>query len=249
MYSPATPVPRTTSAPELRALAERREIVERFHLGIAAEQRRDWQSAAAEFERILALNPGEPQNSTARYDLASAYANMHRLDDAANQLQQAIARDPAFLAAMANLVAVELERGDLKDARRIADRFVALAPASARALYERGLVALRSGDLQTARNDFSQLLSVNPAYAVAHYDLGLADERANRYDSAAREFQIALDLAPGYARARFALATILLREGKRGEAKAAFDRVASDASDDPLLRNLAISMRDSIKTR
>lgn len=249
MYSPATPIPRTTSAPELRALAQHREVIERFHLGIAAEQRKDWQAAAAEFERILALNPAEPQNSTAHYDLATAYANLRRLNDAANQLQQAIARDPAFLAAMANLIAVDIDRGDLKEARRIADRFVALAPDSARALYERGLVALRSGDIQTARQDFSQLLSVNPQYAVAHYDLGLTDERAGRYDSAAREFQIALDLAPSYARARFALGTILLREGKRSEAKAAFDRVAGDAAGDPLLRSLAISMRDSIKTR
>ena len=248
MYPTATPVPRTTSAPALRALAEQREVLERFHLGLDAERRGDWQAASAEFERIIALHPAEPQNSTARYDLAIAYVNLHRLDDAAQQLQDAIARDPGFLAAMANLIAVDLDRGDLRDARAVADRFVAAAPDSARAMYERGLVALRLGDSATAQNDFGRLLHANPAYAVAHYDLGLAQAHANRYDSAEREFQLALDLAPGYARARFALGTILLREGKRTQARAAFDIVAADAAGDPALRNLAVAMRDAIKT-
>jgi len=249
MYPRATPVPRTTSIPALRALATQREVVERFHLGLDAEVRGDWQPAAAEFERVVALDPPEPQNSTARYDLAIAYANLHRLDDAARQLQAAIARDPGFLAAMANLIAVDLSRGDLRDARAVADRFVASAPDSARALYERGLVALRSGDTATAENDFGRLLHANPAYAVAHYDLGLAQARTNRYASAEREFQLAVDLAPGYARARFALGTVLLREGKRAQARAAFESVASDSASDPALRNLAVAMRDAIKSR
>lgn len=249
MYPSARPVPRTTSVPALRAMAVQREIVERFHLGLDAEQRGDWQAASAEFERIVALQPAEPQNSTARYDLAIAYANLHRLDDAARQFQDAIARDPGFLAAMANLIAVDLNRGDLRDARAVADRFVAAAPDSARALYERGLVALRSGDNATAQNDFGKLLHANPSYAVAHYNLGLAQANANRYDSAEREFGLALDLAPGYARARFALGTILLREGKRSQARVAFDMVAGDAAGDPALRNLAVAMRDAIKSR
>lgn len=249
MYPHATPAPRTTSVPELRALATGREVVERFHLGLAAEQRADWASAAAEFERIVALNPGEPQNSTARYDLAIAYANMRRFDDAARQLQSAIARDPGFLAAMANLIAVDLSRGDLRDARAVADRFVAAAPDSARALYERGLVALRSGDMVTARNDFGQFLQANPKYAYAHYNLGLAQTKTNDYASAEREFQLAVDLAPQYSRARFALGTVLLHEGKRAQARAAFATVAGDAATDPALRNLAVAMRDAIKSR
>jgi hypothetical protein len=39
---------------------------------------------------------------------------------------------------------------------------------------------------------------------------------------------------------------VLLREGKRAEARMAFDRVAKDAASDPALQNLALSMRDAI---
>ena len=246
MYPAATPVPSTTSAPVLRDLAVRREIEERFKIGLAAIAASQWKAAVAEFERVVALNPGEPQGSTGHYDLAIAYANLGRNDDAAAQLQQAIALDPGFLAAMAHLVAVDLARGDLKDARSVADRFVTLSPDSARALYAAGIVALQDGDAATARENFGRLLHSNPSYAVAHYDLALAEERLGHLDAAERELHSALSLAPGYARAEFALGAVLLKQGKRSEAREAFVRTIQDAAGDPALENIAAAMRDSI---
>ncbi len=247
-YSTQTPVPRTTSMPTLRTLAVRREIEERFTIGLNCEARSDWKAAAGEFERIVALQPTEPQGSTAHYDLAIAYANLQRNDEAARELRIAIALDSGFLAAMANLVSVDLARGDLREARRIADRYVTLAPEAARALYSRGIVALRSGDAATAREDFGKLLHANPSYAVGHYDLALAEERLGRYDAAERELRSALSLAPAYARARFALGVVLLREGEHAEARNAFARATLDAAGDPALQNIAAAMRDSIAT-
>lgn len=244
-YPMQSPVPRTTSAPALRAMAVSREIEERFKLGLAALSAGKFADAAAEFERIIALDPPEPKGSTARYDAAIAYANLHKYDDAAKLLRAAIALDPGFLAAMANLVAVDLARGDLAEARAAADRYVALDPESARALYSRGIVALHAGDARTAREDFGKLLRANPAYAVAHYDLALAEERLGNDAAAELELRSALALAPTYARARLALGALLLKEGRRAEARDAFVRATRDATD-PALQNLAAAMRDSI---
>lgn len=246
-YSTPAPAPRTTSVPALRAMAVRREIEERFAIGLDAEARNDWSAAVSEFERVLALRPPEPQGSTAHYDLAIAYANQGRSDDAARELRAALALDAAFLAAMANLVAVDLARGDFGEARTIADRYLKLAPDSARALYSRGIVAIQSGDYSTAREDFGKLLHSNPSYAVAHYDLALAEERLGEYSSAERELRSALALSPTYARARFALGVVLLREGEHAEARNAFARATIDAAGDPALANIAAAMRDSIK--
>lgn len=245
-YPMQTPVPRTTSVPVLRGLAVAREIEERFRIGLDAEARGDWKHAAAEFERVLVLNPPEPKGSTAHYDLALAYANLGRNDEAARELRAAIGLDPGFLAAMANLISVDLARGDLADARSVADRYVALDPDSARALYSRGIVALKAGDAATARADFGKLLHQNPSYAVAHYNLALAEERLGRYDAAERELRSALALAPTYARAAFALGAVLLKEGRRREARDAFARATRDAAADPALANIAAAMRDSI---
>jgi len=244
----STPVPHSTSAAVMHDQAVQREIIERFHLGLHALGARRWDDAIAEFTRVLALHPREPQGSTAAYDLGIAQAQSGANDQAAQSFERAIALDPGFLAAMANLIATDVSRGDLKDARTVADRFVALAPESARALYARGLVALATGDLAVARDDFGKLLRNDPQYAVAHYDLGIVEVRAGRYDEARREFQAALGLAPAYARARFALGTVLLHDGDRAGARSTFDRAASDASDDPSLRGLAIEMRNAIAT-
>jgi tetratricopeptide (TPR) repeat protein len=245
-YNTAAPVPRSTSPAVLHDRAVQREIVERFHIGLAALDAHNYPSAAAEFSRILALDPREPQGSTAAYDLGLAQANEGALDDAARSFSLAVARDPGFLAAMANLIAIDLRLHDLMQARAVADRFVAASPESARALYSRGLVALQAGDLSAAEGDFSKLLRNDPQYAVAHYDLGLIEEKQSRFDAALAEFTLALQLAPGYARARFAVGTILLRQGDRAAARVAFDRAAQDASDDPSLRGLAVEMRDAI---
>lgn len=239
-------IPRSTDSGILRRIAERREIHERFSIGLEAESRSDWNRAAAEFERILQLSPPEPQASTAHYDLALAYAHSARLNDAAREFNAAIVGDPGFLAAMANLVSVDLSRNDLLDARRVADRFAALAPDSARALYSRGIVALRSGDARTAQSDFGKLLRNDPQYAVAHYDLGIAESQLQHFAAAEREFGAALSASPTYARARVALGSVLLKEGRRHDAKAAFARAAVDSTDDPALRNLAGALRDAI---
>jgi Flp pilus assembly protein TadD len=243
---PARPIPSSTSLPALRQQAEAREVHERFRFGLDALANHQYARAIPEFERITAMHPPEPQGSTAYYDLAIAQAALGQNDDAAASLRAAIALDPGFLAAMANLVAVDLRRGDLRDARVVADRFVAAAPDSARALYSRGLVALNANDLATARDDFGRLLRNDPQYALAHYDLGVAEARSGDFAAAQRDFSTAVSLAPNYALARFALGTILLRQGDRVAARSAFDRAARDAQSNTSLYALAVQMRDAI---
>ncbi len=243
MYPSQTPVPRTTGAAALQALVVRREIHERFERGLAAENRGDWQTALANFTRILALHPDEPQGSTAAYDAALAQANLGALDDAVASLTFALTRDPQFVAAASNLVSVELLRNDLTAARSAAERLLAIAPRSARAQYLQGLVALRQHDAAAARAAFTTLLDLNPSYAVAHYTLALAELQDGQRDEARRELQRALALAPDYAVARLALGTLLLQDGSVADAAREFDRAAHDARD-PALRNLATALHD-----
>ena len=244
-YPSIRPEPRTTDAQRMQSDARRREVAERIARAFDLELRGDWQHAVPELQRAIALDPGEPQNSTAHYDLALAQAHLGDLDAARMSLRAAIAKDPDFIAARVNLVAIDLMRDDLPSARRDADELVARAPQSARALYEHGLTALRSGDATTALNDFGVLLARNPAYATARYDFALAELKLGRLGDAERDLRSALALAPGFARARFALGAVLLREGHRDEARAAFDEAAR-ASQDPSLRDLALQLRDTI---
>ena len=104
---------------------------------------------------------------------------------------------------------------------------------------------LRAATLEPHARTSASSFHANPAYAVAHYDLALAEERLGRYDAAERELRAALALAPTYARAQLALGVLLLRQGRRAEARVAFAQATRDATD-PVLQNLAAAMRDSI---
>lgn len=244
-YPGITPLPRTTDPGRMQALATQREVVERMKAGFRAEEKNDWKKAALEFQRVVTLNPAEPQASTAFYDLGIARARLHDYDAAATAFTEAIALDPGFLAARANLVATLLMQGDLVRGRAAADAFVAAAPESARAQYARGIVAIRAGDAATALADFQKLSENDPAYAVAHFHMALAERQLGRYGDAERELRTALRLAPGYSRASIALGAILLHEGKRVEARAAFDGAVKSAPD-VALRDLAASLRDAL---
>jgi tetratricopeptide (TPR) repeat protein len=245
-YPTLAPVPRTTDAAALHAIAAHREILERIRIGFRAETNGQWAQAATEFTRVVALDPPEPQGSTAYYDLGNARGALGDYQGAAKAYAAAIARDSGFLAARANLVTVELLANDLPAARAAADAFIAAAPDSARALYAHGIAALRSNDAKTALGDFRALSSADPSYALAHYDIAIAEQQLARFDDAERELRTALTLSPGYTRARIALGAVLLHEGKKDEARVAFDAAAA-GTQDATLRNLAASLRDAIE--
>jgi tetratricopeptide (TPR) repeat protein len=139
-----------------------------------------------------------------------------------------------------------LRREDAALVRRVADFVtIALIAEPARELYSREVVALHSA----SQNDFRRLMQIDRRRALAHYHFGLAQAQSRRFVSAEREFNIALNVAPEYARARFALGTVVLREGRRAEARSDFDRVVKDANGDPALKNLALEMCDAIHDR
>jgi tetratricopeptide (TPR) repeat protein len=244
-YPAAAPVVRTVAPAQLDAIARDREVAERFARGLDAAAHADWRTSAAEFTRVVSLDPPEPRGSTAQYDLGIAQAHLGAYAPAEAAFEEALRRDPGFAAAAANLVETALQAGDVARARSAADRFVAIAPSSLRARYSRGLVALKQNDLATARADFAALTAAAPSYALAHYDLAVADIRSGDYATAQTELQSALALSPSYARARFALATLNVRSDRRAEASANLARVIQDA-DDPSLRALAVSLRDRL---
>jgi tetratricopeptide (TPR) repeat protein len=253
-YPAANPVARTTAPAQLDALARDREVAEGFRRGLDADAHADWKTSAAEFARVVSLDPPEPRGSTAQYDLGIARAHLGQYAAAETAFGGALKRDRGFAAAAANLVDTALRAGDFTLARSAADftlarsaadQFYAIAPTSLRARYSRGLVALQQNDLATARTDFAALSAAAPTYALAHYDLAVTEMRAGDYIAAQTELQAALALSPNYARARFALATLLLRSDYRAEASANLARVIQDA-DDPSLRALAMSLRDRV---
>ena len=81
--------------------------------GIAAQRVRDHARAAAAFERALAA---DPTARDARYELANAYRDLQRLDDAEREIRAVIAAKPADPKAHTALGVILLESGRPADA-------------------------------------------------------------------------------------------------------------------------------------
>jgi TolB-like protein/Tfp pilus assembly protein PilF len=99
------------------------------------------------------------------------------VDQAEPLLKQAIARDPAYARAHAELAAVyriQAEQGRepiealMGQARAALERALELDPSLARAHYQEGWIAYGSGDRHAAEASFARAAELNPGYAPAH---------------------------------------------------------------------------------
>ena len=214
-YSPSTPVPRTTSVPALRAFASAREVEERFKIGLDAESRGDWKAAVAEFDRIVATEPARAERLDRRTTISRS--PMRTCNATTMPRARCAPRshlDPGFLAAMANLIAVDLARGDLREARthrrslrRARSRFGARALL---ARYRRASGRRRDDGARRFRQAAaSQSVLCRRALRSRTRGRAAGPVRSGRTRAAQRAA-----LAPAYARARFALGVVLLREGE-----------------------------------
>jgi tetratricopeptide (TPR) repeat protein len=111
-------------------------------VGIAAQQKGDFDQAISADQQVLA---SQPQNTEARVELASALYSAGRIDESIAQLQEAIRRDPTWTHADDIYVALGLDyekKSDWSDAGAQYQRALQLNPQQAQA--QQRLDAVRS---------------------------------------------------------------------------------------------------------
>jgi tetratricopeptide (TPR) repeat protein len=219
MYGEATEPPLLTDVTVATRLINQRKIHEHFQRGLAAEAQGNWQTAVNEFASIPALSPSKAQLSTTWYDLGLAQAHLGLNRQALNNFNQALALDPQFAAAAANAVVTALHTNDAQGARVAARRFSTIAPRSVLARYDSGLAALKAGRDSEARSIFDALLVDDASLAIVGYNLAVIDIRAKDFLRARDELKRTLIIAPHYSRARLAMGFVLIRLGRRLEAR------------------------------
>ncbi|MCC6913657.1 MAG: tetratricopeptide repeat protein [Rhodospirillaceae bacterium] len=79
-----------------------------FNAGIAALEARNLQGAAASFEEALESDPGDRE---ARYRLANAYRDLHRLDEAEREMRALLAMQPQDAKTLSGLGVILTESG------------------------------------------------------------------------------------------------------------------------------------------
>jgi tetratricopeptide (TPR) repeat protein len=151
------------------------------------------EDAAESFRKVLER---DPFNLMAHYNLGVQFFELHRLDDAARELQATLTVGSPRGAAVEQLT-------------RPSEEML-------------GKIWLEKSDLGRAREQFNHLLTVYPRDFAAHYNLGWIASEERNWDEATGHLRAALEIEPNNAQAHNALGTIYLQKGDLAEARSQF---------------------------
>ncbi len=148
----------------------------------------DWRGARADFERALALRPGD---ATARLGHAHLTAVLGRLRTAITLVRETLELDPLATEAWTHLGAYLNATGELAAARAALQRALAIAPEHSVAVEELGLNHLLAGEPAAALGVIER--STEPlrrllGFALAQHDLGRASEVQRTLDDAVQRW-------------------------------------------------------------
>jgi Flp pilus assembly protein TadD len=190
-------------------------------LGLVDLQKGEFDQAVTEFQKALALRPGQVE---AQKNLADAYMLQHKWNDAATLLKQVVAAKPHSVEAATALATALDHLGDKPAAEQQFARARQLSRDEANWLRAKGennfAISLRNeGKLAEATAAFRRAIEDAQDFCEAHDDLGAVLWQQQQLQAATTEFQTAVRCDPKLASARNNL----------GIAKLYFERNSAEA--------------------
>jgi serine/threonine-protein kinase len=162
--------------------------------------KKDWAGAQADFEKALALSPGDSQVQIAYGRLMIA---MGRVPEAIAASRKAVELDPLSSNAWDQLGRLHYAMGRYPDARQALDRALEISPDGDRARYHRGVTSLLEGKPLEALPFFRARGSAygGVGIAMAQFSLGHARESQQALEDAIARYAqgAAYQIAEAYA--------------------------------------------------
>lgn len=215
---------RLAEAEELyrRVLAISPRHDESLHLlGVAAYQRGDCKSSLDFIGQALRIRKDVPFY---HYNIANAFKDSGRPDDAVAHYRQAIAIKPDYIEAHNNLGIVLKDLGKLEDAAAQFRKVVELKPDFAEAHNNLGSVLKALRHIDRAMEHYRRALEIKPDHATALNNLGLALYEQGHFLEAMDLYERALAIRPDFDGAHNNLGVALFEQCRYSEAAASYER-------------------------
>ncbi len=149
-------------------LESRNLIVAYNDRGNAFGKTGDYQSALDDFNRVIELNPEDPD---AFYNRGLTYKKLDRIDEAFADYSDAIRRDPKYAKAYNNRGAILGQKGKFHQAITDFNHAIFLSGRNASAWFNRGLAYYSLGNYKNAISDLEKAIELNPKYIKAYENL------------------------------------------------------------------------------
>jgi len=153
------------------------------------------------------------------------------LEGAIAEHEAAVARDPKFAQAHANLISLYARARNWEKVEEHYRATVALGFSLGDAHYDYAVVLTQQEKWDLAEQAYRKAIDVNPLHAPAHNNLGQLLERRQQYDEAAREYARAVEAQPTFRIARFNLGRVQIGLGHLDEAIATLDTLREPVDD------------------
>jgi serine/threonine protein kinase/Tfp pilus assembly protein PilF len=174
-------------------LGEAERYVMLVNRGVMRVRRGQYESATEDFLAAIALKPDQFQ---AYLDLAQAFQDRNRLDDALAALNQAIDRAPGQAIVYRARAQLHRLRSNDEQALRDLDRAIDSSSANAQAhagdYLERALIHQRAGRHAEALADCDRALALEPGRVDVHRARGAVLVKLKRFDEAIQSFDVCL---------------------------------------------------------
>jgi tetratricopeptide (TPR) repeat protein len=148
-----------TSGSQNSGQSEATKIVALLNTGGVQVSRKDWSSATATFQDVLAINPG---NVYANYDLGVVAQNTGNPAEATSYYNKALAGNKVYTPAMYN-EAILLESSQPRQAISLYQKIVTINPKAATAYLRMAFLQAEQGDLTDAKANDAKAVSLNSA--------------------------------------------------------------------------------------
>ncbi len=141
----------------------------------------------------------EPDNPSARNNLAIAYYRSGRPELAVSELSRLIEEYPRYADALNNLAAIEIDRAGWVPAEAFARRALAVDDSLAEGWNNLGVALDEQGRLEAALPAFEKALDLESDYWRARFNLAVLYRKMGLYRDAAKTMQEVVAQVPAYA--------------------------------------------------
>jgi predicted O-linked N-acetylglucosamine transferase (SPINDLY family) len=210
-----------------QVLQWQRNRADAWHLlGLIAYQQQQYETAIAQINRAIALNPDAPSFHN---NLGSVYQKQQKLTEAIASHQKAIQLQPKYVEAHYNLAVAYQGQNKLASAIECYQKVVQIQPNYAQAYYNLGKVYEEQKEPQQALNCYQKAIQHQADYVEAYFCLANILMNQGYCTLAIDYFRQVLELDPDRASAHNNLASTFKDQGKITEAIAHFRQaIAAD---------------------
>jgi len=170
-----------------------------FYSWFTIARNKDWSDRITLYQATIKFAPGSAQ---AHYNLANAYSDLGRNQEAIAEYQRTIEIEPRYAAAHNNLASAYLAIGDYRNAILEYIAALRITPDLKEAYNNLGYAYNNLGMNNEAIVVLNKAISIEPSFAVAYNNLGNAYLGKKDVDQAVNYWQKSLELSPGYRAAK-----------------------------------------------